>query len=375
MRIIVTGGEGFIGRNLRVRLAETANHDVASVGRNTPPAELNQLLESADFVFHLAGVNRPPQPADFDAGNRGFTATLCERLRATGRPIPIAYTSSTQARLDNPYGVSKRAAEEEVERYAADSGAAHYIYRLPNVFGKWSRPNYNSAVATFCHNIARGQPITVHDAAAPVRLVYIDDVVESMLGLLGSQAPASGSVEVEPVYDVTVGEIADLLRDFAASRTTRRMPPVGTGFTRALYATYLSFLPPETFAYGLTRHSDPRGAFAEILQTPNCGQFSFFTAFPGVTRGGHYHHTKNEKFVVVKGQARFRFRHLVTDEVREIDVAGPEARVVETVPGWVHDITNVGDDELIVLLWANEIFDPNRPDTVAAPLTATTPGR
>ena len=368
MQIVVTGGDGFIGRNLRVHLQEFGYQDMTSIGRETSAEELRSVLSTANFVFHLAGVNRPQKTSEFDRDNRGFTATVCDALRATGRKVPVAYTSSTQALLDNPYGASKRAGELEVERYAVDTGAAVYVFRLANVFGKWCRPNYNSAVSTFCHNIARGIPITVNDASAPLRLVYVDDVVDVMIRLVRQSDKPTGAVEVEPVYDTTVGEVATLLREFAASRDTRVTPRVGSGFTRVLYATYVSYLPPDAFAYSLTRHTDSRGVFAEVLKTCDSGQFSFFTAPPGITRGGHYHHTKSEKFLVVKGRARFGFRHIVTGEVHEIIVSGDESRVVETVPGWAHDVTNIGDDEMVVMLWANEIFDPQKPDTNPAPV-------
>jgi UDP-2-acetamido-2,6-beta-L-arabino-hexul-4-ose reductase len=372
MRIVVTGGDGFIGRNLRLHLREQGHDDVVNLERDTPAADFASALASAEFVYHLAGVNRPVDVAEFDTGNRGLTALVCDALRATGRAVPLVYTSSTQATLDNSYGVSKRASEAEAARYAADSGAPVRLFRLPNVFGKWCRPNYNSVVATFCHNIARGEPITINDPSAPLRLVYVDDVVEAMAALLGDPAPGGEPLpaEVEPVYTTTVGEVAAMLREFAASRQTRMLPPAGTGFTRALYATYLSYLPPDAFAYRLVPHTDSRGVFAEMLRTPDCGQISFFTAHPGVTRGGHYHHTKNEKFLVVTGRARFGFRHVVTGEEHELVVSGGEARVVETVPGWAHDVTNVGEGEMVVLLWANEIFDPAKPDTIAAPVTA-----
>jgi UDP-2-acetamido-2,6-beta-L-arabino-hexul-4-ose reductase len=368
MRIVVTGGDGFIGRNLRVHLKELGYHDVVSIQRETIPDELQAALATADFVFHLAGVNRPLNVSEFDQGNRGFTASLCNALRATGRKVPMAYTSSAQALFKNPYGASKRAGEVEVERYAADTGADVYLFRLTNVFGKWCRPNYNSAVATFCHNIARGIPITVSDPSSPLRLVYVDNVVEVMIRLVRQRDIPTGVVEVEPVYDTTVGEVATMIREFAASRDTRLTPRVGTGFTRALYATYVSYLAPDAFSYSLTRHADPRGVFAEMLKTPDCGQFSFFTAHPGITRGGHYHHTKSEKFLVVEGRARFGFRHIVTGEEHEIVVSGDESLVVETVPGWAHDVTNVGDGTMVVMLWTNEIFDPRNPDTIPAPV-------
>jgi UDP-2-acetamido-2,6-beta-L-arabino-hexul-4-ose reductase len=366
MRIAVTGGDGFIGRNLRVRLKELGYADVLSIDVDTSGADRRSALATADFVFHLAGVNRPKELLEFDEGNRGFTATLCSELRAIGRKVPVAYASSMQALLDNPYGISKRAGELEVQRYAIDTESAAYVFRLANVFGKWCRPNYNSVIATFCYNLARGLPIRVDDPSSPLRLVYVDDVVEAFVGLIRDSGIPGGDVEINPIYESTVGAVATMLREFAESRGTLLTARVGAGFTRVLYATYVSYLAPEAFVYSLTRRSDPRGVFAEILKTPDCGQISFFTAHPGITRGGHYHHTKSEKFIVAKGRARFRFRHLVTGELHEILVSGDEARVVETVPGWVHDVTNVGEEEMIVLLWANEIFDPEKPDTIAA---------
>ena len=368
MRIVVTGGRGFIGSNLRVRLAELGYQDVTSIDRTTSAEKVSEALVAADFVFHLAGANRPKELSDFDTVNRGFTALVCDALRATGRKIPVAYASSTQALLDNPYGASKRAGEAEVERYAADTGADAYVFRLTNVFGKWCRPNYNSAVATFCYNIAHGVPIAVNDPSVPLRLVYVDDVVGAMVRLIHPSDIQPGVIEVVPIHCTTVGELAEMLHAFAASRDTRLTLRVGTGFTRALYATYVSYLPPGSFSYALTRHADPRGVFAEMLKTPDSGQFSFFTAPPGITRGGHYHHTKSEKFLVVKGRARFGFRHIVTGESHEIVVSGDESRVVETVPGWAHDVTNIGGEDMVVMLWASEIFDPQKPDTIPAPV-------
>jgi UDP-2-acetamido-2,6-beta-L-arabino-hexul-4-ose reductase len=365
LRIVVTGGDGFIARNLRVRLQELHYDDVVSVDVGTSEVDRQTALANADFVFHLAGVNRPNETSEFDSGNRGFTRALCEELRTSGRAVPIAYTSSTQALLDNPYGVSKRAGELEVERYAAETGASVHVLRLANVFGKWCRPNYNSAVATFCYNISHGIPITVNDESAPLRLVYVEDVVEVLVGLLERPGVHGTEVEVHPVYATTVGQVVTMLRGFAEGRRTHFVGYVGNGFARVLYSTYVSYLTPDAFSYALIQHADARGVFAEFLKTADCGQFSYFTALPGVTRGGHYHHTKSEKFFVVKGCARFGFRHVVTGETHEILVSGEEGRVVETVPGWAHNVTNVGDDEMIVMLWANELFDPQHPDTVA----------
>lgn len=366
MRIVVTGGDGFIGQNLRVRLAELGHTAVTSIGRETMEAALRAALAEADFVFHLAGVNRPKDDREFDAGNAGFTARVCAGLEGTGRKISFVFSSSTQAEGDNPYGRSKRAAEAEVERYGAVTGSPVFVLRLPNVFGKWCRPNYNSAVATFCHNLARGLPIVINDPNVPLNLVYIDDVVEAMIRLLDPVGIAPGRVDVRPAYPTTVGEVAAILQSFVASRATNTISPVGAGLARALYATYLSYLLPADFSYGLARHTDPRGTFVEMLKTSTCGQFSYFTAPPGITRGEHYHHSKTEKFLVVKGKARFGFRHIVTNETRELVVDGEATRVVDTIPGWAHSITNVGSEEMVVILWASEIFDPQRPDTVAA---------
>ena len=373
MKVLITGAGGFVGKNLQQHLAERKDVEVVCFTRANTAAELPRLLEGVAFVFHLAGVNRPQDPQEFVTGNADLTAALVQavegEMRARGRKIAIVCTSSTQAARDNPYGASKRAAEDVLRAFAARTGAAAHVFRLPNVFGKWCRPNYNSAVATFCHNVARGLPIQINDPAAPVTLVYVDDVVERFIQLMdGADAAvdAEGFATVTPQYTTTVGELACQIETFRASRDTLVTERVGTGFVRALYSTYVSYLPPESFAYTVPMHGDARGVFVEMLKTPDCGQFSFFTAHPGITRGGHYHHTKTEKFLVIKGRARYRFRHLLTDEVFEVDSHGDEPLIVETIPGWAHDITNIGDDELVVMLWANEIFDRQKPDTVAS---------
>ena len=366
MKVLLTGADGFIGRNLRVSLGERDGVEVLPVVRTTTASELGRLAADADAVIHLAGVNRPPDPAEFASGNADFTAALCEALSATGRAVPVAFASSIQADRDNPYGRSKRRAEEHLTEYAHRSGAPVALYRLANVFGKWSRPEYNSAVATFCHNIARGLPIRIDDPAAQIRLVYIDDVVAGFLGFLDAPGQGVRFAEADPVYTTSVGELARQIEAFNDVRSSLVTERVGTGLVRALYATYVSFLPPESFSYSVPKYGDARGVFVEMLKTPDCGQFSFFTAHPGITRGGHYHHTKTEKFLVIKGRARYRFRHLLTDETFEVESHGDEPLVVETIPGWAHDITNIGEDELVVMLWANEIFDRQKPDTVAS---------
>lgn len=375
MRVLITGAEGFIGKNLRLHLTERRNVEVHCFNHERAPTELPNALDGLDFVFHLAGVNRPQDPHDFTTGNADLTQTLaaalCAEADRTGRRVPVIYTSSTQAERDNPYGRSKRTAEDALFAAARSHGLPVYVFRLPNVFGKWARPNYNSAVATFCHNVARGLPITVNDSAAALTLVYIDDVIARFLQLLdgADAAPdANGFETVAPQYTTTVGELARLINAFKASRESLVTEPVGTGLVRALYSTYVSYLPVEEFAYAVPMHGDARGTFVEMLKTPDCGQFSYFTAHPGITRGGHYHHSKTEKFLVIKGTARFRFRQMHTGETYECVTRGDKAEIVETVPGWTHDITNIGTDELVVMLWANEIFDRQRPDTVACPV-------
>ncbi|WP_210546263.1 capsular polysaccharide biosynthesis protein CapF [Rhodoferax sp. PAMC 29310] len=366
MPIVITGADGFIGKNLQLRLAELGHADVVGITRATPQQAMQQALAAASFVFHLAGINRPQDPAEFVTGNAGLTHTVCEALTAAKNRVPMLLASSMQAMQDNPYGRSKLAAEGAVRDYGAATGAAVHVFRLPNVFGKWCKPNYNSAVATFCHNIARSLPIQVNDPSAPVTLVYVDDVIERFVQLMdGADAALDGDgfSTVTPQYTTTVGELARQIQAFKDSRTTLVTERVGTGLIRALYATYVSYLPPELFAYPVQQHTDPRGTFVEMLKTPDCGQFSYFTAHPGITRGGHYHHSKTEKFLVIKGRALFKFRHMQTGQQHALETNGDQAVVVETVPGWTHDITNIGADEMVVMLWANEVFDRARPDT------------
>lgn len=364
MKVLVTGANGFIGKNLVVHLEERQDVEVLHFGRGESAADLAAKAAQVDFVFHLAGVNRPKEEEEFAQGNRDLTVALCDAIRASGRVIPVVYTSSTQAERDNAYGISKRGAEDALRDLAAQPGQAIWIYRLPNVFGKWCRPNYNSAVATFCHNIVNDLPITVNDPAAQLRLVYVDDVIQAFLSHLGAHVEGLQFAEVSPVYETTVGQLADQLYAFKRSRMDLITESVGQGLVRALYSTYISYYPTEQFAYPLVKHEDPRGVFVEMLKTRDAGQFSYFTAHPGITRGGHYHHTKTEKFLVIKGKARFGFRHIDTNATYEYFTSGTEPQVVETIPGWSHDITNVGDDEMVVMLWANEVFDRQKPDTV-----------
>ena len=367
MNIVVTGAKGFIGKNLCVMLSEQGYDSVIQIDRDTSQDDIRQALSSADFVYHLAGINRPKDESEFTTGNADFTQFLVSELKANGRNTPIMLSSSIQASLDNAYGTSKAQAETLVADYGNKSGADAFIYRFPNVFGKWCRPNYNSFVATFCYNIVNGIDINIHDPSAPVTLVYIDDVCKSLIELLDGGVE-SGFKQVSIEYNTTVGEVASLLQAFKESRDNLVTEHVGKGLTRALYSTYLSYFEPSKFHYTLPKYGDERGVFCEMLKTKESGQFSFFTAHKGITRGGHYHHSKNEKFLVIKGEALFKFEHVVTGERYELRVNSDEATVVETVPGWSHDITNIGEEELVVMLWANEIFDRNAPDTIAKPL-------
>jgi UDP-2-acetamido-2,6-beta-L-arabino-hexul-4-ose reductase len=367
-RILVTGANGFIGKNFVVRLKELVNITVSTFVRGDDAALLPQLVSQVDAVVHLAGENRPEDEASFAQVNAGLTSALCEAIsqtfQSTGRHIPLVLASSIQAEQDNPYGRSKLAAEEFVQMLGKEIGNPCTIFRLPGVFGKWCKPNYNSVVATFCHNIARGLSIKINDPSSSLRLVYVDDVVTALLGALVAPVRGCITANVEPEYTTTLGELSIQIRAFNNCRSTLMSERVGTGLIRALYATYVSYLPNEKFSYAVPQYCDPRGVFVEMLKTPDSGQFSYFTAHPGITRGGHYHHTKTEKFLVIKGEALFRYRHLLTNELVELRTSGNSPQIVDTIPGWTHDITNVGDEEMVVMLWANENFDREKSDTV-----------
>ena len=366
MKVLVTGSDGFIGKNLSVRLSELSGYEVIRFNRKNSAQDLRVKVEKADAIVHLAGVNRPTEEREFREGNVDLTLSLCELIADTGRKIPLVISSSTQANLPNPYGESKRAAEIAVEQFAERTGSPVAIYRLPNVFGKWCRPNYNSVIATFCHNIANKLPIQINDPMVQLSLVYVDDVVSEFINIIGTMAQGLQHKQVNPQYHIGLGELAKQIEEFKSCRESLVSERVGTGLVRALYATYVSYLPPNKFAYDLPKYGDERGVFVEMLKTQDSGQFSFFTAHPGVTRGGHYHHTKTEKFLVIKGQARFGFRHVLTNQKHEVVTSGDKPQIVETVPGWSHDITNIGQEEMVVMLWANEIFDRERPDTIAS---------
>lgn len=365
-RILVTGANGFIGKNLVIRLLELPDIVVDEYIRSDDPDTLLYRVNQADAIVHLAGENRPDDDSAFMNVNARLTEIMCDAIRASARHIPLIFSSSSQAEIDNAYGRSKRIAEITIQKLVTEIGSPATILRLPGVFGKWSRPNYNSVVATFCYNIARGLSIRIDNESASIDLVYIDDVVDHILAKLRARHSGLEYVEIKPKYTITLGDLASQIEAFKFCRTTLLIERVGIGLVRALYATYVSFLPNESFAYELPQYVDSRGVFVELLKTPDSGQFSYFTAHPGVTRGGHYHHTKTEKFLVIRGWAQFQFRHMITDELFELVTCGDKPQVVDTIPGWAHDITNIGDVDLIVMLWASEFFDRDLPDTIAS---------
>ena len=369
-RLVLTGSSGFIGSNLIVHLSERSDLDIVPIDRHNAETELDAALDNADIVFHLAGVNRPQDPAEFERGNHGLTARIVSRLREREKPPIVAATSSIQALKDNPYGLSKRAAEEELFRLANDTDARSYVYRLPNVFGKWCRPNYNSVVATFCHQVANGETPSVNDAATPVTLVYIDDVVSSLIAILDGQEPVRNGefYTVTPTFDTTVGEIAEILQSFPLIRTGGALPDFAQPLQKNLYSTYLSHLSEDVIMYNADKKSDDRGYLYELVKSKSAGQVFVSRTKPGITRGNHYHHTKVEKFCVIDGTAAIRLRHLVSGDTIQIDVEGTQCRVVDIPPGYTHSITNTGDGDLLTLFWANEIFDPDRPDTYFQPV-------
>lgn len=362
--ILITGADGFVGRNLRAELQRRQDLRLLCFDVQDDPAVLENLLDQAGFVFHLAGVNRPQQEEEFDTGNKGLTEKICGHLARTGKQVPLVLSSSTQAAFDNPYGISKRAAEQAVFAYGKETGGAGYVFRLPNVFGKWCRPNYNSAVATFCHNIARDLPIQVNDPEVVLNLVYIDDVVRTFLQLLeGEQDREDGFSVVKPVHTVKLGEMVDLIRSFRESREVRDVPVLSDTFTKKLYSTYLSYLPEDRFSYPLKMNIDERGSFTEFIRTPDRGQVSVNISKPGITKGNHWHHTKNEKFLVVSGEGMIRFRRIGTDHIISYQVNGGKLEVVDIPPGYTHNITNTGTSDMVTVMWCNELYDPQNPDT------------
>ena len=367
MKILVTGAKGFIGKNLIEEL-KRQGHEILAYDIDNTEKQLDEYTKNCEFVYHLAGVNRPENTEDFMTGNFGFTSVLLESLKKHGNKAPIMLSSSIQAELDNPYGRSKKAGEELIFQYGKENGVKVYVYRFPNVFGKWCRPNYNSAVATFCHNIARNLPIQINETNPTLTLVYIDDLIKELVRALNGEANINELSErkccsVQEQYQIKLLDIVNMLYFFKESRQNLYIPDMKDPFTKKLYATYLSYLPEDKFSYELTMHTDARGSFTEMLKSEERGQVSVNISKPGITKGNHWHSTKNEKFIVVSGKARIAFRKIGTEEVITYDVRGDKIEVVDIPPGYTHSITNTGETDLVTVMWANEPFDPNNPDT------------
>lgn len=362
--ILITGSSGFVGKNLYTFLKRRKDIIVIPFDREDTLDTLASAITSADFIFHLAGANRPSDPSDFMKVNKGLTETIVELLKKFNKKTPIAFSSSIQAELDNMYGRSKKAAEDILISYSKDTGAPICIFRFPNLFGKWSKPNYNSVVATFCYNISHGLDITISDVNKELELAYIDDVVKVLVELLETRLdPKKYFYSIDKTFRVTLGDLAKMIYQFRGIRNTSILPDFSDEFTRDLYSTYLSFLEPNDFAYGVEMKTDNRGMLFELLKSRQFGQIFVSKTHRGITRGNHYHDTKVEKFCVISGHALIRLRNIHNDEVITCEVSGDKIQIVDIPPGYTHSIENIGDDEMIVLFWANEIFNPERPDT------------
>ena len=383
--ILITGAGGFVGKNLVAELTARGYTSLLCFEKDDTPETLADYCRRAAFVVHLAGINWPKDPNEFYAGNAGLTDVLLSDLETAGNACPVLVTSSIQAALDNDYGKSKKQAEDAIFAHGSRTGAPVYVFRMEGVFGKWCRPNYNSVVATFCHNIAHGLPIQVRDPGYELPLVYIDDVVACILDAMErgeAVRDEEGICRIHPVHRTTLGTLAETIQNFARARggdaaralgtdglPTLAVPELAAGsFEKKLYSTYLSYLPEDGFAYDLNMHCDNRGSFTEFLRTPERGQVSVNISRPGIVKGNHWHHTKNEKFLVVKGEGVIRFRQIFSDKVIEYHVSGEKLQVVDIPCGYTHNIENVGEGEMVTVMWANEAFDPAHPDTYPMPV-------
>ena len=386
MKILITGAYGFIGKNLAAELRNQQDNDILECGRNTTFEELDEYLRRCDFIFHLAGENRPTEDSMYMEGNVGFLKKILERLKYHENPCPIVLASSIQAELKNPYGLSKAAAEKMLIEYAGVMKADIMIYRFPNVFGKWSRPNYNSVIATFCYNIPRGIPITVNEPEKQLKLVYIDELIHELISAMRENPSriekkcadsiildrqgrhVSAYCEVRQVYYQRVGKIAELIKSFVEMRINKGVPDMSDDFTKRLYSTYLSFLPEDGFVYPLKMNVDARGSFTEFIRTRENGQISVNISNPGVAKGNHWHHTKNEKFLVVAGEGLICLRKVGTKEIIKIYVSGEKLEVVDIPCGYTHSLINIGNTQMVTIIWANEVFNPDMPDTYYMPV-------
>lgn len=364
MKILVTGAKGFIGKNLIAELNNRGFNDIFKCTKETTIYELDEYTKVCEFVFHLAGVNRPKNEKEFMKGNFGFTSKLLELLKKNNNKSPILITSSIQVERDNPYGRSKKAGEDLLFKYSKETGVKVYIYRLTNLFGKWSKPNYNSVVSTYCYNIARGLDIQINYPEAELNLCYIDDVLDEFLRALKDNPTREGDFCIVPVtHRIKLGKLAELIQSFKESRNDLSIPNMNDPLTKKLYSTYLSYFPEDKFSYPLKMNVDNRGSFTEFIRTPERGQFSINVSKPGITKGNHWHHTKNEKFLVVSGEGLIRFRKIDSDEIIEYRVSGKKLEVVDIPIGYTHSIVNIGDTDLVTIMWANECFDSEKPDT------------
>ena len=361
--VLITGANGFIGKNLSIRLQEEGDLNIIKLLRNQSIDNIDIPLKDIDFIFHLAGENRPEKLEDFETNNYNLTSTLCEKLSSLDKNIPIVFSSSSQAKLDNPYGKSKKKAEDKIIEYSKELNRIIIIYRLPGVFGKWCKPNYNSVVATFCYNISRGVPIKISDPKRSLELVYIDDLISSFLDDFKDPRSKPHFKSISPTYILSLKDLSKKLLKIHEKRNELFIEDTGEGIDRALYSTFISYLPNEDFCYEIPKYEDHRGSFVEMLKTKKNGQVSFFTIKPGATRGSHYHHSKTEKFLVAIGEIKMNFRNKISGEKQEIFLSSDKPKIVDTIPGWVHDITNIGSQTAVVMLWANEIFDKKTPDT------------
>lgn len=368
MKVLVTGSNGFIGKNLISHLNEIKDIEIVTFDKEDNFDKIKKEINNIEFIFHLAGVNRPTDNKEFYEGNTDLTRQLIDVIK--GKNIPLIMSSSIQAVKDNDYGISKKMAEDIVKEYANNNNQT-YIFRLHNVFGKWCRPNYNSFIATFCNNIANDIDITINNPSSEVELVYIDDVVKEFVSIMQGNKPKvakDGYYYISPTYKKTVGEVADMLYFFKESMNSIMVPSTGDDFTKKLYSTFISYLPIEKMAVSTTKNTDERGSFTELTRTMSAGQFSISTSKPGVVRGNHYHHTKIERLIVVKGKARIGFTNIITGESYEFEVDDSNIKVITIPVGYTHNIENIGNDEMVLVIWCNELFDKENPDTFYKPV-------
>lgn len=364
VKILVTGAGGFLGKNLVAELRNQGYENLLLYTRNHTLNDLEEYAKHCDFVFHLAGVNRPENEIEYMTGNYSFTNELLDLLKKHNNKSPILISSSIQASNDNPYGVSKKAGEELLFEYSKETGTEVFVYRLPNLFGKWSKPNYNTVIATYCYNIARNLDIQVNNPNVELTLCYIDDVMEEFINaLIGNATKVDNYCNVKSTHSIKLGELAELIKGFKESRATLSVPNMNDALTKKLYSTYLSFLPEDKFLYDLKMNVDNRGAFTEFIRTPERGQVSVNVSKPGITKGNHWHHTKNEKFLVVSGEGLIRFREINSVDIIEYRVSGEKLQVVDIPVGYTHSIVNIGNSDLVTVMWVNESFNPETPDT------------